>query len=281
MCVRKMRYFLVPILFSTTVLLVGSVSLAEEMTRSDWSITIGLGAFNGSDYEGSDDTETVASPIFEIVWNDWVFLNQDALGINFYKNESLILNAIVSEGDERKESLHANLEGLGNINASTTLTLGAEFEMGLFLSHASLIKHGGGTNGIQAVIGLETVLPLRMLTGKLDMASMDSMGDTVDPTLIGPLIIASLIADWADDDYISAFFSVDAEQSARSGLPQYAAEAGFKSVSLEISVLHFLNTSWTAQGLAGYSKFFGDVQDSPVVKDDDHVYFGGFINYHF
>lgn len=278
---RQQGRLLTPVLFFTTFFLIISVSSAEENTHADWTITLGVGAFHGPEYEGSDEAETIASPDFEVVWRDRVFLNPDGLGINYYNRDSLILNAFLSQGDERKTSLNTSLNGLGDIDASTTLTLGIEFELGLFLSFANLTKHNGGTEGIQAMVGLETVLPLRLLMDNMDTAAMESMGETEDFTLIGPLITARLSADWADDDYTSGFFSVDAGQSALSALPQYTAGAGFKSVNLELSVLYPVNQSWSVHGLAGYSKLIGDAEDSPIVRDANHIFVGGFINYHF
>jgi len=279
--VRHKRLFLIPLLLFPTVLLIGPVCSAEEKTRSDWTITLGLGAFHGPEYEGSDEAETVASPNIEVAWRDRIFLNPDGLSINYYENDTITLDATVSQGDERKESLSASLNGLGDIDASTTLTLGAEFELGLFMPFARLTKHDGGTDGIQAIVGVETALPLRILTGNLDTTGIESMEESEALTLIGPFVIAGLSVDWADDDYNSSFFGVDAEQSARSGLPQYTAHAGFKSVNLELGVLHHLNKSWSVQGVAGYKKLIGDAKDSPIVRDDDNVIVGGFINYHF
>lgn len=281
MSVKRKRRFLLLILFFTTDLLIVSVSSAEENTQGDWAFTLSLGAFHGIEYEGSDETETVASPNFEVVWKDKIFLNQDSLSINYYENDTLILNAIASQGEERKESLNASLNGLGDIEASTTLTLGAELNLGLVISSANLTKHIGSTDGIQANIGLETSLPLRMLTGNLDMDSIESMEETEALKVIGPIVTLGLSVDWADEYYTGGFFGVDAGQSARSGLPQYTAEAGFKSFSIELGVLYFVNKSWTVQGLAGYSEFIGDAKDSPIVKDDDYVFVGGFFNYHF
>lgn len=277
--VRQKGRYLTPILFLITEFLIVSVSSAEEKTRADWTITVGLGAFHGPEYEGSDEAETVAAPDFEVVWKDRVFLNPDGLGINYYKSNSLILTAFLSEGDVREENLNPSLNGLGDVNASTTLTLGAEFELGLFIPSASLTKHSGGTDGFQANVGLETVTPLRILTGNLD--GMESIGEPEDLLLVGPVMTAGLSADWADDNYTSGFFGVNAEQSVRSGLPLYTAEAGFKSVNAEFSVLYPVNNSWTAQGLVGYSKLIGDAEDSPIVIGDDSVFVGGFITYHF
>jgi len=280
-CARQQGRLLTTVLFFTTYFLITSVSSAEENIHADWTITLGVGAFHGPEYEGSDETETIASPDFEVVWRDRVILNPDGLGINYYNRGSLILNAYLSQGEGRKTSLSTSLNGVGDIDASTTLTLGIEFELGLFLSFANLTKHSGGTEGTQAMVGLETALPLRLLMDNMDLAAMELMGETEDFTFIGPLITAGLSADWADDDYTSGFFSIDAGQSALSGLPQYTAGDGFKSVNLELGVLYPVNQSWTVHGLAGYSKLIGDAEDSPIVRDDDHIFVGGFINYHF
>lgn len=277
----RLRIIVKPILFITTAFLIVSVCLAGKMSPEDWSVTLGLVGFAGPEYEGSDEVETVASPNLEVVWKDMLFLDLDAITINYYRNDSLVLNAIVSQGDERRESLNASLNGLGNINASTTLTLGAEIDFGFFISYANLTRHIGGTDGAQAIVGVETALPLRMLTGNPDMENMALTGESDDLTLIGPLVIAALSADWADDHYTRSFFGVDADQSARSGLPQHTAGAGFKSVNLELSVLYPVSKSWIVQGLAGYSKLMGDVEDSPIVKVSDYIFVGGFINYHF
>lgn len=280
-CARKIRNILTPTLSFITVLLMISVSSAEEYSQSDWFITLGMGAFHGPEYEGSDKAKSLASLDFEVVWKDRIFLNLDGLGINYYRKDTLVLNAIVSQGDERKESLSASLNGLGDIDASTTLTLGAEFELGLLLSYAHLTSHNGGTDGVQATVGLETSVPLQMLAGNLDAASVESMGETGDHIPIGPIITAGLSAAWADDNYSNGFFGVDAEQSASSGLPQYSAGAGFKSINLDLGILYSVNESWTARGFAGYNKLMGDAMDSPIVRDDDNVLVGVFITYHF
>lgn len=279
-CMR-LKNLLIPILLFTEPHLIVSVSSAEEIPRDDWSITLGLGVFYGAEYEGSDESETMVAPNIEVVWRDRIFLNLEGIGINYYRNDSIVLNAAVSQGDDREESLNASLNGLGDIDTSTTITLGAEIELGLFISNVDLIRHIGGTDGTQVIVGLETVLPLRILTGNFDVANMELEGETEDLLIIGPLVTAGLTADWGDNDYTSGFFSVNAEQSLRSGLPQYTAEAGFRSLNFELGVLYPVSKSWIAQGLVGYSKLIGDAEGSPIVKANDDIIFGGFISYQF
>lgn len=276
-----LKTFLIPILSLTTAYLIVSDSSADERSRDDWTIALGLGVFYGPEYQGSDTAETIVAPNIEVVWNDSIFFNLDSIGINYFRNDSILLSTIVSQGDERKESLDANLNGLGNIDTSTTVTLLAEIEIGPFISNVNLTRHIGGTGGTQAIVGLETALPLRMLTGDFDMAKAELIDDTEDLALIGPLVTAGLSANWADYDYTSVFFGVNTEQSARSGLPLHTAAAGFESVNLELGVLYPVSKSWIVHGLAGYSRLLGDAEDSPIVKASDYVFLGGFIDYHF
>ena len=50
---RRLKIFLTPLQSIITVLSVTSVYSAAEISREDWSITLGLGIFYESGYEGS------------------------------------------------------------------------------------------------------------------------------------------------------------------------------------------------------------------------------------
>jgi len=113
------------------------------------------------------------------------------------------------------------------------------------------------------------------------MDSMESRAAKERRALTGPYVIAALTTEGSENEDSNGLFGVDALQSSFSGLPQYTAAAGFRSVNLELSVLHIIYNSWTVQGLAGYNTLIGDTNNSPIVKDDDHIYFAGIINHHF
>ena len=75
-------------------------------------------------------------------------------------------------------------------------------------------------------------------------------------------------ATFADNNYMDAYFGVNASQSARSGLPEYEAKAGLKRVDLKASVTYMFNENWLVTGAAGAGLLMGDAKDSPIVKDD-------------
>ncbi|WP_017669694.1 MipA/OmpV family protein [Blastomonas sp. AAP53] len=92
----------------------------------------------------------------------------------------------------------------------------------------------------------------------------------------------SVSGDFVDGDFADYYFSVDAAGSRASGLPQYRAGGGLKSISTS-ALLGFdlsgnaLDGGWGVFALASYSRMQGDAADSPVVaiRGDADQFFGG------
>ncbi|MBW2468846.1 MAG: MipA/OmpV family protein [Deltaproteobacteria bacterium] len=84
---------------------------------------------------------------------------------------------------------------------------------------------------------------------------------------------------WADDDYMQAYFEIDAADSARSGLQTYDADAGFKDAGLNLTASF---KPWEHLGfisLASYKRLLNGAEDSPVVDDegDANQFSGGVL----
>ncbi|MGH6919359.1 MAG: MipA/OmpV family protein [Geminicoccaceae bacterium] len=91
-------------------------------------------------------------------------------------------------------------------------------------------------------------------------------------------------ATWADDDYMSSYFSVDAANAAASGLDQFNADEGFKDVNFGGTLTYGFLESWSVAVIGTYARLLGDAKDSPIVDDvgDANQFFGGaLINYQF
>ena len=71
---------------------------------------------------------------------------------------------------------------------------------------------------------------------------------------------------FANDRYMDTYFSVDSDNSLRSGLPGYAATSGLKSISLGINASYDLSNEWTLIGRVGFSRLLSDARDSPIVQ---------------
>lgn len=77
---------------------------------------------------------------------------------------------------------------------------------------------------------------------------------------------ADVRAVYANDRYMDSYFSVDADNSARSGLPVYTATSGAKNVGFGITGTYDITSDWLLLGRIGVSRLLGDARDSPIVK---------------
>jgi MipA family protein len=73
-------------------------------------------------------------------------------------------------------------------------------------------------------------------------------------------------ASYANDKYMDTYFSVDGNNSARSGLPTYVASAGLKSTAVGFTGTYDLSPQWALIGRVGVSRLGGDASDSPIVR---------------
>ena len=82
----------------------------------------------------------------------------------------------------------------------------------------------------------------------------------------------SVGAEYGDDDFNSYYFTVDAPQSAASGLDRYDADAGFNSVGTNLLLAIDLDGNLVNGGIAavligGYSRLLGDAKNTPYTSE--------------
>lgn len=121
-------------------------------------------------------------------------------------------------------------------------------------------------------------------------------GMVIDPSVTyftplsrGALASLSLGAEYADGDYADYYYSIDAADSATSGLAQFDAGSGFTKASATLLLGYDLDGDATNGGLAlvgigGYSRMLGDAKRTPFTSvrgDADQWFVGGGIGYTF
>ncbi len=80
------------------------------------------------------------------------------------------------------------------------------------------------------------------------------------------------------------YFTINSSDAARSGLNRFDADDGFKDIGLNIGLTYRITDSWSATGLANYTRLLGDAEDSPVTDDEGSAnqFFAGLrIDYSF
>ena len=252
---------------------------ARDKADSDWEFMVGLGAMYGPNFEGSDTSTVSALPMFNITWRDRVFFGmRDGLGAHVYKSDKMRISTSIGFDLGRDEDDSKFLYGLGDVDASATLNAGIEYELGPITPFAKVRQHLGGTNGLQAEFGIEAGLPVAVLLGKREFQNKDA---TAAHVRNGTMLTAEISTDWASENYMQDYFGVNARQSAASGLGQFNAGAGFKSVNASVGMMVPLGKQLMLNGSLGYSQLIGDAADSPITRDEGQFTAGLFLAYRF
>lgn len=210
----------------------------------EWNVVVGAAAIVAPEYEGSDKFKVVPFPIVSASYGDWLHLDARGLTANVYTSNGFRVGVRGGYELGRKEDDSDYLAGLGDIDMGGVIGGVASYQTGPFKVYAEIDKTLGGSDGLTGTLG----------------ASASHKYDCF-------IFSADTSATFADDNYMEAYFGVNASQSARSGLPQYDAKAGLKRVDLKASVTYVITENWSVTGTAGAGLLMGDAKDSPIVKD--------------
>jgi len=219
--------------------------------RDPWQVTVGAGAGLRPKFPGSDSTEVRPIPAFEIVYADRWFASRDGLGGYVNLGDRWQLSASVApEMTHRDESDSPHLRGLGDVDRTAIALVRASYRMGFVTATAAVSSD-------IADKGHGTVLDLVLQADKA-LTPRWSFNYGVG-------------ARWVNDEYMTTFFGIDAQQSERSGLAQYQAGAGVSEVRAFGAVNYLLGPNWILSCGAAINRLQGDASDSPIVQDDTYA----------
>jgi MipA family protein len=244
---------------------------AGTQTAQGMRVTLGAGAGAAPDYEGSDDYELV--PLWNLrvanLYHPQTFIQVfgPRLRSNFLPSDHWRLGLAGQFIKERDNVENNQVDDLEKVDASVMLGLVAGYD---FLADP------------QQDLVLE-------VEGRQDVANDNGALVTVRGTYGGRLserwgLNASVGSTWASDDYMTSYFGIDAADAARSGLPEYSADEGFKDVSVGAALSYRLFERWSISALGSYTRLIDDAADSPVVDDvgnENQFFAGALVNYRF
>ncbi|MFJ5383181.1 MipA/OmpV family protein [Cupriavidus sp. CER94] len=215
-----------------------------------WEVRVGAAASIRPYYEGTTNYFVLAGPVIDIRYRDQAFLSTgEGLGWNIIHTNNLRAGiALTYDFGRREKHDHDHLGGLGNIGMAAETKLFAEYVVSKefpLVIRANVRRQFGGANGVIGDIGAYMPLP----------GSNENFFWFAGPTMT-----------FADSAYMSRWYGVTAEQSARSGLPQHHAGAGIKSYGGGISAMWFFNKHWFTTADVGVSALVGDARNSPVTS---------------
>jgi outer membrane scaffolding protein for murein synthesis (MipA/OmpV family) len=228
--------------------------------RDKDSITIGVLGIYKPDYEGSEDYNDTAFPIVNIKYDRYFLNAKKGLGLFLWKGKLIQLTTALGYCFGRDEDDSEDLEGLGDIDDGAKGNLGLKIKLGLLSLKAGYEKQFTGENtGYQFNYGLGLVIPISKLF----------------------MVVTGVKATYSSDKYMEKYFSVNSTQSSQSGLAVYTAEAGFKSVSVNIVGILHLSKNWSIQLIGNYKRLVSDAADSPIVKEKNQYFSAMGLSYRF
>ena len=215
-------------------------------------------------YEGSKDYQVLGVPLVAPAGSSEFGF------IQFRGPEDIRLRVINFNGFEagpltgwrfdREEDDAARLTGLGDVDGGIVLGGYATYRFGAFSPFVSYSHQ---------------------VTGD-DTGGLLRFGAEAPVTIIGGVkMIGQVGATWADDDYMDAFFSVNAAQAAASTLGPYDAGSGIKDVYIGLNADVPLSSQWNLKLIGQYSRLVGDAADSPIVESEDQFFGGLGLTYKF
>lgn len=267
MALRLTRWLVAPMLASMAapVLADGAPSLPTSMPR-EWIVTVGFQVYGAPTFEGAKGYGAYATPRFKIQaagTKEFATLPGDGYSFTVLSTDNFRFGAAGQIKRERKEADSSALRGLGDVDWAIEAGVFAEYWPADFVRARAELRRGlHGHDGVVAELSTDLfVKPLPRLTWTL-----------------GPRL--SLVS----DAYMQTYFGIDATQSLRSGLKQFNASGGAKSVGVASSASY----DWTPQiatvVYGEYDRLLGDASDSPLVKDRgsaDQFTFGAGMTYKF
>jgi MipA family protein len=218
----------------------------QSADASAWKIAIGPGFYLAPQYPGASHLKLYPFPALDISWRDRIFSQgPDVLGVNVLSADNYHVGASLSfDFQSRTQSDDPHLHGLGNVDDGPKLRLFADYTLWAFTGAVAVYQDiCGDGQGTTATADLYMSLPL---PGWLFS--------------VGPGLT------WANAVYTRTLFGVSPEQSAASGLPQYAAGSGVRDLHVTFYATHDFSKHWVGSVDATLGRLEHYAAGSPVTE---------------
>jgi len=213
----------------------------------DWTVTVGAEGRVEPVFQGSD--RYVLRPVPIIVVRRFgtpePFRSpREGIGIGLFEGSNFQIGPVGQVVWPRLQRRDAALQGLGNVPWAGELGIFAEYWWVPWLRTRAEVRQGfNGHHGIVSDVMMDAVVPLG--------AQWTLSG--------GPRITL------ATTPAVSPYFSIDAAQSAASGLPIFDARGGVRSVGAGAQARYLWTPRWATHVFVELERLTGDVASSPLV----------------
>jgi outer membrane protein len=242
---------------------------------SDFKVSLGLGPALRPSYEGDEDYEVRALPVVDISWRDRLFFfwrdsfgehYRRGFGAKLFSSRTFAAGPFLTYDPGREESASPHLAGAGNVDSA--------FEAGLFAEWYSE-RFRFSIDYKQSISGEEGH------DGSLLTFAGGVGGRVNDQFSVG----VSAWATYASENYMIAYYGVNAQQSAATSLerPIFNPGTGFKDIAGDITFRFDWDENWHGLFIGQWQRLIGDAAASPLIVPDseNQMFLGSVIGYRF
>lgn len=243
------------------------VSFTSSAQAQDRLISggIGIGLAYSPSFPGAGTSDTSAFPVIDLTIGRYGFFNQRGLGLqNGVELQDRRLTYGIGIGydfDERRAEEDTRLTGLADVEPGANVTLFAEYETGAMRFGVDL-QRGLSSDGHEG-----TRIKAQ---ASYDWELSPRAGMTLTPYLV-----------WADDNWMSAFYGVTAQESHASGLTEFHADSGLSEGGVTLSASYALSPRTILFSSLEVARLTGDAKDSSVSFDDTQTRFASGLMFRF
>jgi outer membrane protein len=219
-------------------------SLDKPADAPRFRVALGGGVGVGPNFPGSDKYRVGLVPVIFAGYGP-VFVSFGQVAVRAYRDSRWRVSAFAALSGGRKESDDAHLQGLGDIDRTVRAGLRVAYREGRFAAVGQVATDIAGQK--QGTLA------------RLDLLARFRPAERT-------IVFAGPGLTWADRQYTQSYFGVTAEQSARSGMPEFQAGSGLNSLRLSAGAIQRFERRWFAMATVSASRLQGDAANSPITE---------------
>jgi outer membrane scaffolding protein for murein synthesis (MipA/OmpV family) len=240
----------VVLMLGVSVFAASDAALAQS---DDWNIVVGVGLGTTPKYQGSKSTRVVSVPLIDITYKNKYFLNSSrGLGANFIQIPNFDFGLSVRYNViKRNVKDNANFAGLGDLKGSVEAVAFMKYKSGQFTFDAEISQglNKRGHNGIH----IDLMPAYTFVSGQNILYK------------IGPVLT------YGNAKYLQNIYGVNDVQAVASIYNRHTLMSGFESFAVQSSLFYWIDRHWKFNLSAKYSRFIGDVKNSPLLEKNSQI----------
>jgi outer membrane protein len=224
--------------------------------QSEWTVNIGAGGVYGFSPTGGKADRINATPWADFNWRDRVYGNPlDGLGYNVVKQETVRAGV----------QIRPHYSGASDLEGLARPDLGADLAAYGFVRLPGNVSVGGRI--------------MRDVSGQTEGTDYYASASNQMVTRVG-LLQSTAYLRGGNGRSNNAYFGIDADAAAATGLPAYRPGSGLQNVGVAFLMLTPVGDRWAIATLLNAERAVGDVADSPLIQaqaNGEWVYRGAIL----